>query len=110
VIVKFSVEPTQLTPPLENVGVTVRLAVIGAFPVLTTENAGIDPTPDAGIPILGVLLVHAYVVVPTLLDVVKSTVVVSPSHRICELGGIIFGFGLTVIVNILFGPSQSTPL
>lgn len=59
VIVKFSVEPTQLTPPLENVGVTVRFAVIGAFPVLTTENAGIDPTPDAGIPILGVLLVHA---------------------------------------------------
>jgi hypothetical protein len=108
--VKFSVEPTQLTPSLVNVGVTVRLAVIGAFPVLTTENTGIDPTPDAGIPILGVLLVHAYVVVPTLFDVVKSTVVVSPSHRICELGGIIFGFGLTVIVNILFGPSQSTPL
>ena len=107
---KFSVEPTQLTPPLENVGVTVRFAVIGAFPVLTTENVGIEPTPDAGSPILGVLLVHAYVVVPTLLDVVKSTVVVSPSHRICEFGVIIFGLGLTVIVNILFGPSQSTPL
>jgi hypothetical protein len=107
--VKFSVAPGQLTPSLVNVGVTERLAVIGAFPVLTTENTGIDPTPDAGIPILGVLLVHAYVVVPTLFEVVKSTVVVSPLQSICDAGGIISAFGLTVIVNTLFEPIQTTP-
>ena len=36
-------------------------------------NVEISPVPDVGIPILGVLLVQAYVVAPTLFKVPKVT-------------------------------------
>ena len=84
--------------------------MIGELLVLIAVNVEISPVPDVGIPILGVLFVHAYVVVPTLFEVVKLTAVESPSQSGCGVGVIIFALGLTVIVNTLFGPSQTIPL
>ena len=59
VIVKVFGVPTQLTPPLVNVGVTVIVATTGKKPVLIAVKAAILPAPAAARPMLGRLLVHA---------------------------------------------------
>ena len=58
VIVNVLLVPTQLTPPLLNVGVTVIVAVTGARPVLLAVKDNILPVPLAARPIDGVLLIQ----------------------------------------------------
>ena len=58
VIVKLIGVPLQLTPPLVYTGVTVIVAVTGAFVVLVAVKAGILPDPLAASPMLGKLLDH----------------------------------------------------
>ena len=48
--------PTQLTPALVNVGVTVMVAVTGALVALVAIKDAIFPAPVAAKPIDGVLL------------------------------------------------------
>ena len=59
VIVKVSAGPVQLTPFSVNVGVTVKVAVIGEVPVLTPLKDGIFPVPKPAKPMDGVSFVHA---------------------------------------------------
>ena len=56
VIVNVLDVPTQLTPPLVNVGVTVIVAVTGALVALVAIKDAILPAPVAAKPIEGVLL------------------------------------------------------
>ena len=58
VMVNVMAVPTQLTPPLVNVGVTVMVAVTGATPVLLEINTGMLPLPFAAKPMDGVLFVQ----------------------------------------------------
>ncbi len=53
------------------------MATIGAVPVFVVVNDAISPVPEAARPIVVLLLVHAYVVTPTVLFVVKVTGVVA---------------------------------
>jgi hypothetical protein len=66
--------PTQEVPPFEKVGITTRLAVIGAVVRLTAVNE-IFPLPPDPKPIVVLSFVQAYVVEPPELFVVKETVV-----------------------------------
>jgi hypothetical protein len=72
--------PVHVLPALVNVGVTDKLAVNGAVPKLEIEKVLIDPVPEDGIPIEGVLLVQEYTVVPPELLVKKLTEVGAPLH------------------------------
>ena len=67
----------QLVPPLANVGVTVMVATTGEVVVLSATNGPILPLPFDAKPMLMVLFVHEYVVVPTVLLVAKITEVAS---------------------------------
>ena len=58
VIVNVIDVPTQLTPPLVNVGVTVMVAVTGELLVLLAVNVGMFPLPLAARPIDAVLLIQ----------------------------------------------------
>ena len=83
VIVKLITGPTQLTPPLVNVGVTVIVAVIATNVKFIAVNAGILPLPLAANPMPGWLFVHAYVTVPPVLGVVKLIAAcVAPLHTV----------------------------
>ena len=53
VIRKVLEGPLQSAPPLENLGVTVMVATIGAEPLLVIVNAGILPFPLVASPIEG---------------------------------------------------------
>ena len=77
VILKVFEGPEQLLPALVNVGTTVIDAVTGDRPALTALNEGTLPTPAAASPIPGSGLLHEYVVVPTVLTVVKLIGVVA---------------------------------
>ena len=50
--------PVQLTPALVKVGVTVMVAVTGAFVLLMAVKAGTVPVPAAASPIEVLLLVQ----------------------------------------------------
>jgi hypothetical protein len=52
-------------------GVTVTVATLGALVALVPTNAGILPVPLAPRPTVVLLLVHAYVIVPPVVGVVK---------------------------------------
>lgn len=58
VMVKLMDGPTQLTPALVNVGVTVMVALTGALLVLVPVKLAILPMPDAANPIETVLFVQ----------------------------------------------------
>ena len=55
VMIKFSEEPTQDTPPLVKVGVTVTVAVTGDVPPFNAVNDAILPVPLAASPMAGLL-------------------------------------------------------
>ena len=57
-MVNVSGVPTQLTPLLVNVGVTVIVATTGAVVILVATKVGILPVPLAAIPIDGALFVQ----------------------------------------------------
>lgn len=66
-----------------NEGVTVIVAVTGAVPLLVAVNEEMLPVPLAPRPMLVLLLLHAYVVVPPVRLVLKLTAVVAePLHRV----------------------------
>ena len=95
---------------MANVGVTDKLAVSGAVPKLVIGKVAIEPVPVVLIPILGVLLVQVYVVVPPILFVVKLTEVGVPLHNTKGVTGwFTSAEGFTVIVKILGKPTQLTP-
>jgi hypothetical protein len=75
-MVNVSGVPAVDTPPFVYVGVTVIVATTGAVPVFTALKLVMLPEPLAARPILVVLFVHAYVVVPPVLLVVKFTAAV----------------------------------
>ena len=110
VIVKVIGAPVQLTPPLVNVGVTVIVAVTGKKPVLIATNGAILPVPVAARPMLGVLLVHAYVTVPPVFGVVNVTAaVVAPLHKVWFATAFTTPVGLTVYVKVVGVPVQEAP-
>jgi hypothetical protein len=53
VIVKKVLVPVHVVPELENAGVTVMVAVTGAFVRFVAGNEGISPEPEAASPIEG---------------------------------------------------------
>ncbi len=71
-IVNVFVGPGQLVAPYVNVGVITIVPVIGAVPVFVPVNE-IFPVPFAPSPIVVLLFVQEYVVVPTVFIVVKET-------------------------------------
>ena len=97
-------------PPVQNVapgpvGVTVKVAVIGAFVLLTAVKFML-PVPLAPEPIsVALVRVHANVVPLTV--PVKVTVVVAPLHTAWLVGlTVTVGVGLTVIVKVAVPPVQ----
>jgi hypothetical protein len=68
VIVKFSVCPTQVEPPVESVGVTETIEDSAEFELeLVVVNPGIVPDPFEANPMLVFPLIHAKVVFKALL-------------------------------------------
>jgi hypothetical protein len=91
-------------------GVTVTVATLGAVVALVPVKAGILPVPLAPRPTVVLLLVHAYVIVPPVVGVVKlvgrNEVLL---HTTWLAGWLTCAVGLTVIVNVLVGPGHGTP-
>jgi hypothetical protein len=58
VMVKVLGVPSQLTPPLVKVGVTVMVATTGAVPVFTALKAPMLPVPEASNPIAVLSLIQ----------------------------------------------------
>jgi len=109
VMVKVFVGPAQPTEPLVKVGVTTMVATTGEVPVFTAVNDAILPVPEAARPMLVVVFVHAYVVVPPVLRVPKVTAVVKePLHSNWSAGWLTCPVGFTVMVKVLVGPAQPT--
>ena len=67
------VDPVQEVLPFVKVGVTTIVATTGDVPELVAVNAEISPEPLSARPILVVLFVQVYVVVPPVFAVVKMT-------------------------------------
>ena len=65
VIVKISSSPLQITPSNSDEGVTIIVATTGCVDKLVAVNEEIFPTPLLGSPILVLLFVQEYEVVPT---------------------------------------------
>ena len=57
-MVKIMAAPTQLVPPLVNVGVTVMVAITGEVVVLMAAKGPILPLPATERPMLVVVFVH----------------------------------------------------
>ena len=110
VIVKVLVGPVQEVPSLAKVGVTTIVAITGKVPVLTVVKELMSPVPVAARPILVVLFVQAYVVVPPVCVVPKVTLTVFASLQITWLSGwFTWAVGFTVIVKVLVGPVHEVP-
>ena len=75
-MVKVLVDPVQEELPYVKVGVTTMVATTGALPVLVAVNDAMFPEPLDANPILGRLFAQVYVVVPTVLTVLKFTAAV----------------------------------
>jgi hypothetical protein len=109
-MVKVCAVPGQLIPTFVKVGVTVMVAVIGDVPLLVAVKEAIFPVPLAPRLIEVLLLVHAYVVVPPVLLVVKFTAAVAPLLQTTWSAGLLTcADGLTDIANVWTGPVQFTP-
>ena len=75
--------PVHQTPAFVRVGVTVMIAVTGAFVLFRAVNEAMSPEPLAGRPMEGLVLTQLYPVVPEVFIVVKITGAVAPLlHRI----------------------------
>ena len=70
--------PLQVTPPFVYAGVTVIVAVTGEVPVLTAENAAILPVPLAPKPMVVLLFVQLYTIVPPVVGEPNVTAAVLP--------------------------------
>ena len=70
--------PVHQTPAFVSVGVTVKIAVTGAFVLFRAVNEAMLPEPLAGSPMEGLVLTQLYAVVPEEFIVVKITGAVEP--------------------------------
>ena len=70
--------PLQVTPPLVYAGVTVIVAVTGAVPLLIAANEAMSPAPLAPRPIVVLLFVQLYTIVPPVVGELNVTAVVLP--------------------------------
>jgi hypothetical protein len=106
--------PTQLTPALVNVGVTVIVAVTGAVVVFVAVKLGIFPVPDATSPMLVVLFVQLYtIVLPIVIGIVGlvnvTAVVGEALHTTWLATAVTVAVGFTVYVYVRGVPTQLTP-
>ena len=107
VMMKVFDGPLQLTEPLVMVGVTVMVAIAGAVPVFIATNAGILPVPVAPSPMLVLLFVQVYKVVPPVLTVPKVTsAVLIVLQTSWSAGRFTCPVGLTVMRKVFDGPLQ----
>ena len=78
--------------------------------VLTALKAPMLPLPLAGKPMLGVLLVHWYTIVPPVVGELKSTAAVdAPLQTIWLATVFTVALGFTVMVKVRGVPTQVTP-
>jgi hypothetical protein len=106
VIVNVCGVPVQFTVPAVKVGVTVRLATTGIFPVLTAENNGIFPVPEAARPMAGWSFVQRKIVDPPVLGEMKETEAEPVLQITRSDGSFTFPDGRTVMANVSGVPSQ----
>ena len=86
------------------------VAVTGALPGLVPMKESISPVPDAGKPILVLLLVQVNTATPPPAGVVKLILAVGLLlHTVWLATGLMIGGGFTVIVNVIGVPLQVTP-
>ena len=84
--------------------------VMGVVPVLVVVNDMLDPDPELTNPIAELLLVQLYVVVPTVLGVVKLITATSDTQKTSSKGWFTSAEGFTVIWNVSDAPKQLIPL
>ena len=102
--------PTQLVPPFVYVGVTVIVAVTGALVAFVAVKLAILPVPLAANPMLVVLFVQLYTIVPPVVGLLKVTAVVdAPLHTTWLATAVTVAVGLTVMVNVIGVPTQLVP-
>ena len=102
--------PTQLTPALVNVGVTVIVAITGVMVLLVATNVGIFPEPLAAMPIDGVLFSQLNVTVPPVAGLLKIIADVDePLHNTWLATVFTVAIGFTVIKNEIGAPVHVTP-
>jgi hypothetical protein len=86
------------------------VATTGAVPGLVAIKAAILPVPLAARPMLVVLFVQLYTMVPPVVGLVKFTgAVKSPLQTIWFGTGLTIGSGFTSTVAVTGGPKQVTP-
>ena len=109
VIVKVREAPIQVIEPFSKNGVTMIVAITGAVPLFMAVKGVMFPVPLAPRPMLVVLFVHVYVLVPPVFTVLKVTESIEPLHTTWLAGGFICPLGLTVMVKVFVGPVQVIP-
>ena len=114
VIVKVIGKPTQVTPPLVKLAVTVIVAVTGTIPGFWATKVEILPEPLGANPMDGRLLVQLKTIVPPVdpaeVGLLKMTGnVLAWLHSDWLATGSTTGVGLTVIVKLCVGPVQAGP-
>lgn len=82
-------------------------ALIGKRKLLDTVNELIDPIPDAGKPMKGLLLVHSYCVPVKVGSVKMIFPVATPPHNCNDGIESSRGIGLTVIEKVIDAPEQA---
>ena len=106
--------PTQLTPALVYVGVTIIVAVIGAVVALVATKDPILPTPLAANPIEGVLLTQLKTTLLPPLPLLGLTNAIAAVDDALQSTWLATAFtvavGFTVMVNVSEVPTQLTPL
>lgn len=114
VIVNVIAVPTQLTPALVYVGVTVMVATTGAVPALVTTKDPILPEPLAANPIEGVLFTQLKTTLLPPLPLLGLTKVIAvvedPLHNTWLATAFTVAVGFTVMLNVVGRPVQLTPL
>jgi hypothetical protein len=97
VIVNVRGVPVHSVPPFKKLGVTVIVAVTGAFVVLIAVNEAMLPLPLAPSPIEVLLFVHVYTV-PVTAPLKATAVVAAPLQSVWFDTAFTVGVGFTVIV------------
>ena len=107
VIVKLRGVPLHVNPPLVYTGVIVIVAVTGAVPVLTAVKLAMSPVPLAPSPIVVLLFVQLYTIVPPVvgeLNVIAA--VLPPLHTTWLDTALTVAVGFTIIVKLRGVPLQ----
>lgn len=110
VMVKVIGVPEQVVPPLVYIGVTVKVAEIGAFVEFVAMNDGMFPVPLADARPIAVLLFVQLNTVPATVPLKLIAAVGEPLQTTWLATALTVGVGFTVIVNVIGAPVQLTPL